>query len=95
MMKEQICVGDVVVSTAGRDRGEALLVIEVQDKYALTVDGRTRKVLSPKRKNIKHLKKVSTAKLTSIADRILNGEAVGNERVYRAVKAEKEKIQED
>ena len=94
-MKELICVGDVVVSTAGRDRGETLLVIKVQDKYALTVDGRTRKVLSPKRKNIKHLKKVSTAKLSLIAERILNGKAVGNERVYRAVKAEKEKIQED
>ena len=95
MMEKIICVGDVVISTAGRDRGEALLVIEVQDKFALTVDGRTRKVLSPKRKNVKHLKKVSTAKLKLLAERILNGEAVGNERVYRAVKAEKGKIQED
>ena len=90
-MKELVCVGDVVESIAGRDRGETLLVIKVDGKYALTVNGRARKVLSPKRKNIKHLKKVSSAKLSLIAERILNGEAVGNERVYQAVKAEKEK----
>ena len=95
MMKDGICVGDLVQSTAGRDRGETLLVIKVEEKFALLVNGKTRKVLSPKRKNIKHLKKVSTAKLTMIAERILKGDPVGNQKVYQAVRAEKEKIQED
>ena len=94
-MKDSISVGDLVESTAGRDRGETLLVIKVDDGTALVVNGKTRRVLSPKRKNLKHLKKVSAAKLECIAEKILKGEAVGNKSVAKAVKAEKEKIQED
>ena len=94
-MVKVVKIGDLVLSKAGRDKGEYFLVVSVEGSYASIVNGKQRKVLNPKKKNIKHLKKVSTAKLSLIAERILNGKAVGNERVYRAVKAEKEKIQED
>ena len=90
-----IGVGDVVISIAGRDKGGIFLVVKNDGKNVLIADGRVRKVNALKKKNIKHVKKVEGANLSKIALRIQNGEAVGNQRVYRSVKAEKQKIQED
>lgn len=90
-MKEPISFGDLVISIAGRDKGERFLVIDVKDGYANIVNGRTRKVNKPKKKKIKHLEKVLGARV-DLAQKIQNGEPVGNERVYRAVRAEKEKV---
>ena len=47
--------GDLVLSRAGRDKGEIFLVVKTESDYALIVNGRTRKVLAPKKKNKKHL----------------------------------------
>lgn len=90
-----IGVGDVVISIAGRDKGNIFLVVESKGDSVLIVNGRIRKIGIPKKKNVKHLKKVEGAKLNELALRIQIGEAVGNERVYRALKTEKQKIQED
>ena len=86
-MKEKFSVGNVVISVAGRDKGRTYLVVSVNEHKVLVVDGRARKVNNPKRKNVKHLKMVSVA-TNKLAIRIQNGESVGNERVYRAIKAE-------
>ncbi|MBE5749701.1 MAG: hypothetical protein E7346_02390 [Clostridiales bacterium] len=94
-MEKTLSVGDLVESIAGRDKGRIFLTVSIDNGYALIVDGRKRKVLSPKRKKLKHLKKVLTASEKQLAERIQNGESVGNERVYRAIKAKTEKIQED
>ena len=94
-MTKVVNSGDVVLSKAGRDKGKYFLVVTVDGKIATIVDGRNRKVNFPKKKNIKHLEIVSAAKLKHLAEKILKGEPVGNEKVYRAVKAEKQKIQED
>ena len=94
-MKENFSVGDVVISVAGRDKGKAFLIIEVKDNYVYLVNGRTRKVINPKRKKEKHLKMVSVAGAKELAMKITIGEPVSNEKVYKAIKTEKEKIQED
>ena len=52
-MKEPICFGDLVISIAGRDKGERFLVIDVKDGYASIVNGKTRKVDNPKIKKTK------------------------------------------
>ena len=93
-MVKVVKVGDLVLSKAGRDKGKYFLVVAVSGAIATIVDGRTRKVSNPKKKNIKHLE-VLTAGLKVLSEKIRNGKAVGNERVYRAVKTEKQKIQED
>lgn len=87
--------GDVVIATAGRDKGKYFLVISVDDNMALIVDGKSRKVLNPKKKNIKHLKAVTERTYEYLSERILNGEAVGNTRVFKIVKPEKQIKQED
>lgn len=51
-----IKVGQVVKSKAGRDKDKLFIVFDVVDDfYVLVVDGKLRKIESPKTKNIKHL----------------------------------------
>lgn len=48
-------IGSVVRSTAGRDQGRELVVLEMQGEYLLLADGKVRKLACPKRKKRKHL----------------------------------------
>lgn len=53
---DDIAIGQVVKSRAGRDKGRVFLVLEViDDQYVLVVDGDLRKLENPKRKKLKHL----------------------------------------
>lgn len=47
--------GSVVKATAGRDNEGYFVVTGVEDGYCFIADGKSRKLESPKRKNIKHL----------------------------------------
>ena len=48
--------GRVVISTQGRDRNRAFLVLEtVGTEYVMIADGRHRKLENPKKKKTKHL----------------------------------------
>ena len=48
--------GAVVKATAGKECGRLFVVIEISEKFAFIADGRKRRLLSPKRKNLKHLR---------------------------------------
>ncbi len=93
-MKESLSVGEIVQSLAGRDKGKFFSVIKIDGEYVYIADGRTRKVSTPKRKKIKHLKKVSSMS-AELVELIMSDKPIGNERLYRAVKTATEKIQED
>ena len=62
-MKKEICVGDAVESIAGRDQGKIYIVLNVDCDYASLANGFERKIQSPKRKNVKHIKRVKSAVL--------------------------------
>ncbi|MBQ3999654.1 MAG: KOW domain-containing RNA-binding protein [Oscillospiraceae bacterium] len=47
--------GTVVRSKAGHDSGLFMAVLETDGRFALTADGKTRTIISPKRKNLIHL----------------------------------------
>ena len=94
-MEKHVNIGDVVVSTAGRDQGKYFLVITVQNTIAYITNGRERKVTALKKKNIKHLRTLSKFTGIDLANAISNGKPVGNQRIYKLVKAEKQKLQED
>lgn len=65
-----IKIGQVVYSLKGRDKGNAQIIVEIIDKkYVYTVDGKTRKLDSPKKKSIKHLQITNT-----VLDQIVTGE---------------------
>ena len=55
--------GTVVRSRAGHDAGLLLAVLKTDGKFALTADGKTRTIISPKRKNLIHL--IATAAVLS------------------------------
>ncbi len=48
-------VGDVVRSTAGRDKGNYFVVTSVAANAAQVCDGRLHRLEKPKRKNFRHL----------------------------------------
>ena len=51
-----VVIGQVVKSKAGRDKDKLFIVLEVVDEsYVILVDGRLRKLKNPKKKKIKHL----------------------------------------
>ena len=94
-MNMPIKVGDFVVSLTGRDKDKCFLVVGKDKDKVLIVDGKTRKVDRPKVKNVKHVKQISTANAECVAENIKNGQKVGNKRIYKLIKTEKEKIQEE
>ena len=91
-MKERLNSGDLVKSITGRDKGKVFLIVKVQEGLAYIVDGKTHKTTRLKKKNIKHLQKVTPATLKEFAERIRKGEAVSNQKVYKAIKAQQQKI---
>lgn len=64
---------DIVFSTAGHDNGTMYLVLESDGRTVFLVDGRTRKLINPKRKNLKHVSKVRLETPLEIAEAIANG----------------------
>ncbi len=85
-------VGDVAVSLAGRDRGALVLVVDVGDEVIFVVDGKLRKTGNPKKKSIKHLKKVSSVNFKELANKIISGAPVNNGKVKKVLCTAKEKI---
>ncbi|MBQ7132886.1 MAG: KOW domain-containing RNA-binding protein [Ruminococcus sp.] len=56
-----IVVGSVVRAKAGRDKGGYFVVTDIlENGRVLICDGKRRKVLSPKQKNINHLEATKT-----------------------------------
>lgn len=47
--------GSVVRADAGRDCGGYFAVVSAEERYCFIADGKSRKLDSPKRKNIKHI----------------------------------------
>ena len=61
-MIERPQVGQIAVSTAGRDAGTKYLIVKVlDDRYVEVVDGQKRVSNRPKKKNCRHLQLVGMA----------------------------------
>ena len=70
--------GDIVVSTAGRDKNSFLAVIGFDRGYILVVDGKRRPLERPKRKNEKHISLTGQSLKTE--------EFISNKSLRRALK---------
>lgn len=53
-------IGRIVRSCAGRDNGKFLVVVKSDDGFVYLADGRERKLASPKKKSLKHVKPTNT-----------------------------------
>ncbi len=51
-----ITAGTIVISTAGHDKGQLLLVTGADGRYVYLADGKERRLAAPKKKNLKHIR---------------------------------------
>lgn len=75
-----IKVGNVVEATAGKEKGQLFIVVDLNDKYAYLSDGKRLKKDKPKKKSFKHIKLFSSQSLSEAV--ILDT----NERVNCAIR---------
>ena len=79
-------VGDVVRSVAGHDRGELFLVLREEGDFLWLVDGKGRKLETPKKKRRKHV--VSAGVWTHpVTVRLKEGGPVLDSEIRRALAA--------
>ena len=67
----------LIVSKAGRDKGQLFYVIDTDEQYVYLADGKSRRLEKPKRKKRKHVEQVPRTE-SRIAEKIRNGEKVLN-----------------
>ena len=77
-----ISKSDIIESLAGRDKGKFFYVIDVEENFVLIDDGKRRKLENPKRKKLKHVRRVSRTE-TRVALKIQNGDKVLNSELRR------------
>ena len=77
-----IQIADVVMSTAGRDRGKLFYVIDVDAVYLSLVNGKDRTLEKPKRKKRKHTQLVLRSE-TRVAQKLIAGDKVLNGELRR------------
>lgn len=87
----EISKSDIVVSLAGRDKGMLFYVIGTEGAYVLIANGRQRKLEHPKRKKLKHVRRVPRAE-TRVARKILSGDKVLNSELRRDLAAFSQEI---
>ena len=78
-------IGNIVISTMGRDKGLYFIVVDVDENYVYLVNGSVRKIDKPKKKKIKHIEATDPYD-ENIATRIKNKHKVTNKDIKRALK---------
>ena len=82
----EIGLSDIVRSIAGRDAGKLFYVVETDGVYVLIANGKERRLEKPKRKKLKHVRKVPRAE-SRVARKLLSGEKVLNSELRRDLAA--------
>ena len=85
-MSMDISKSDVVISTAGRDKDGIFYVVETEENFALIADGKRRKIENPKRKKLKHVRKVTRTD-SRVALKLRSGDPVLNSELRRDLAA--------
>ncbi|HIU01178.1 MAG TPA: KOW domain-containing RNA-binding protein [Candidatus Coproplasma excrementavium] len=87
MKKTEAVPGGIAISTQGRDEGRYYLIKEVlPGGYILVCDGNYKKLASPKKKSLKHVR-LLPEKVETIAEKFSCGGKVFDSEVYSALKA--------
>ena len=77
-----IQVADVVIATAGREKGKLFYVTHVDNGYLNLVNGKDRTLEQPKRKKLRHVDKVLRSE-TRVAEKLRQGDKVLNSELRR------------
>ena len=76
----------LIVSKAGRDKGQLFFVIDADEQYVYLADGKSRRLEKPKRKKRKHIEQIPRTE-SRIAEKIRNGDKVLNSELRRELAA--------
>ena len=77
-----IQIADVVIATAGREKGKLFYVTQVDENYLSLVNGKDRTLEKPKRKKLRHVEKVLRSE-TRVAEKLRLGDKVLNSEFRR------------
>ena len=77
-----IHISDVVISTAGHDKGEIFYVVSTDDQFLYLANGKDRSLDKPKRKKLRHVQKVLRSE-TRVAEKLASGDKVLNSELRR------------
>ena len=75
-------ISDVVISTAGHDKGEIFYVVSTDDQFLYLANGKDRTLDKPKRKKRRHVQKVLRSE-TRVAQKLASGDKVLNSELRR------------
>ncbi|MBQ1264315.1 MAG: KOW domain-containing RNA-binding protein [Oscillospiraceae bacterium] len=78
----EIDKSDLIISLAGRDKGQIFFVTDTQEEFVFIADGKGRKLEQPKRKKRKHVQKLPPTD-SRVAEKIRNGDKVLNSELRR------------
>jgi len=78
-------IGQIVFSKAGRDKGEAFIVLQIEGEYLYLANGKSRRLESPKKKKAKHVQPSKTVD-DGLKDAILAKENMKNADFRTALK---------
>jgi len=85
-MMDSMKQADIVISTAGREKGKLFMVLKADGQQVLLIDGKYRKTENPKRKNTKHVRFVSHPE-TDLTHRVCSGARFENHEIRKALAA--------
>ena len=78
----EVSKADMIVSLAGRDKGQLFFVIDTDDQFVYLADGKGRRLESPKRKKRRHVRTLPLY-ASRVAEKIRNGDKVLNSELRR------------
>ena len=81
-VKPDLSISDLVVSTAGRDRGSLFYCVGSDQRYVMLVNGKDRTLDKPKRKSRRHVQKVLRSE-TRVAEKLRAGDKVLNSELRK------------
>ena len=84
----------LIVSKAGRDKGQLFFVIDADEQYVYLADGKSRKLEKPKRKKRRHVLFVAEDD-TRLSDKIKREEKITNSELRRTLASYREEVYPD
>ena len=83
-------VGDIVIALAGKEKNDIFVVVKIEDGFAYIANGKRVSIFKPKKKNEKHIQKVSKNRFLLSEDSFKDEKT--NAAVRKFIKTEKERI---
>ncbi len=81
----EFTAGQIVFSKSGHDKGDAFIVVALEEGYLYIADGKRRTLEKPKKKKIKHIQKTNYVDL-DIKEKLENNSYLLDADIVKALK---------